>query len=95
MSNHKTQLKQLPPLLTNEEDGKFTDEADLSGFKSVRFELRRKNKTVSLRLSDELLKEIKDTAVGEGIPYQRFIRDAIERALHSVKQHKKVEKVEG
>ena len=98
MSNDKTKLKPLPPLLTDEEAERFTDEADLSeydlsGFKPVRFELRKKDKTVSLRLSDELLKAVKDTAKEEGIPYQRFIRDAIERAVRSVERHRKLEKV--
>jgi len=53
MSNDAKTRKKLPPLLTDEEAERFTDEADLSdydlsGFKTVRFELKKKDRTVSL-----------------------------------------------
>ena len=53
-------LKPMPRLRTDEEAERFVAEADLteydlSGFKPMRFELRRKDKTVSLRLPSELL----------------------------------------
>lgn len=65
---------------------RFVDEADLSEydfsqFRPMRFELRPKGRTVSLRLSQDLLEAAKGTAAAQGIPCHRYIRDAIERAL--------------
>ncbi len=75
----------MPPLNSDEEAERFVAEADLteydlSGFEPMRFELRRKDKTVSLRLPSELLEAAKAAAAREGIPYQRFMRHAIEQA---------------
>ena len=56
-------------------------EYDLSEMTSVRFELRRKDKSVSLRLPEGLLDQVRHRAKQAGMPYQRFIRMAIERAL--------------
>lgn len=86
MSGEKP-LKPMPRLRTDEEAERFVAEADLteydlSGFEPMRFELRRKDKTVSLRLPSELLDAAKAAAAREGIPYQRFMRHAIEQATH-------------
>lgn len=86
MSDDKA-LKPMPPLTSDEEAERFVAEADLteydlSGFKPMRFELRRKDRTVSLRLPSELLAAVKEAAAREGIPYQRFMRHAIEQATH-------------
>ena len=51
----------------------------------VRFELRRKDKSVSLRLPESLFDEVRTQAARAGMPTQRFIRIAIERALQSAK----------
>jgi predicted DNA binding CopG/RHH family protein len=79
-------LKPMPPLNSDEEAERFVAEADLteydlSGFAPMRFELRRKDKTVSLRLPSELLDAAKAAAAREGIPYQRFMRHAVEQAV--------------
>ncbi len=55
---------------------------DLSGGQVVRFEMRRKDKAVSLRLPEKLLEAVSGEVRREGVPYQRFIRMAIESALH-------------
>ena len=73
-------------LRTDEEAERFVAEADLteydfSAMVPVRFELRRKGKAVSLRLSEALLDAVKRTAARQGIPYQRFMRQAIEQAV--------------
>jgi predicted DNA binding CopG/RHH family protein len=47
----------------------------------AQFELRRKDKAVSLRLSDALLEAVKRKAARQSIPYQRFMRQAIEQAV--------------
>ena len=60
-------------------------EYDLSGGQVVRFELKRKDKSVNLRLPEQLLTAVRARAERAGIPYQRFIRIAIERALFDSK----------
>ena len=78
--------KPLPRLTTDEEAERFIDEADLSeydlsGFNSARFEFEKKSARVNMRLPEPLLDAVKAKAQARGIPYQRFIREAIERAL--------------
>jgi predicted DNA binding CopG/RHH family protein len=82
--------KKFPEFKTDAEAEKFVATADLSDFdfsdmKPMRFELRRKDKSVSLRLPEQLLDEVRNTAKRAGMPYQRFIRLAIERALQGPK----------
>ena len=47
----------------------------------VTFELRPKDKTVSLRLPDALLEKVRQRAAKVGIPAQRFMRLALEQAV--------------
>ena len=47
----------------------------------MRFEMRPKDKAVSLRLPERLLDAVRGAAKRQGVPYQRFIRMAIESAL--------------
>ncbi|WP_294532780.1 BrnA antitoxin family protein [uncultured Rhodoblastus sp.] len=82
--------KKFPEFKTDAEAEEFVATADLGEFdfsdmKPMRFELRRKDKSVSLRLPEQLLDEVRTTARRAGMPYQRFIRMAIERALHETK----------
>lgn len=82
--------KKIPTFETDVEAEQFVAHADLtdydlSGAELVRFELKRKDKSVNIRLPEELLNAVRSQAANEGIPYQRFIRLALERALH----HKK------
>jgi predicted DNA binding CopG/RHH family protein len=80
--------KPWPVLKSDEEAERFVAEADLTEYDftkmvPMRFELRRKDKTVSLRLPEALLDAVKRTAARRGIPYQRFMRQALERAITS------------
>ena len=82
--------KILPTLTTDEEAEDFIansdlSEYDLSGMVPVRFELRRKDKSINLRLPEKLLEAVRTRAEQEKIPYQRFIRLALEKALISAK----------
>ena len=82
--------KKFPELKTDAEAERFVATADLSEYdfsdmKPMRFELRRKDKTVSLRLPGPLLDAVRQRAERAGMPYQRFIRMAVERALHDLK----------
>jgi predicted DNA binding CopG/RHH family protein len=56
-------------------------EYDFSNMIPLRCELRHKNKAVSLRLSDALLDAVKRATEHQKIPYQRFMRQAIEQAV--------------
>jgi len=58
---------------------------ELSGGHVVRFEVKAKDSSVNLRLPRELLEAVRGRAKLAGIPYQRFIRMALERALQDPK----------
>jgi predicted DNA binding CopG/RHH family protein len=45
------------------------------------FEFENKSARVSMRMPAPLLAAVKARAKARGIPYQRYIREAIERAL--------------
>ena len=79
-------LKQFPVFKTDEEAEAFVDNADLteydfSQFKPVRFEFEPKAARINMRLPESLLKSVKERASKRGIPYQRFIREALEQAV--------------
>lgn len=78
--------KKFPKFKTDKQVEDFVEKADLreydfSDMKPVKFELRRKDKTVSLRLPEPLLDAVRINAQKMGIPYQRFMRLAIENAI--------------
>jgi predicted DNA binding CopG/RHH family protein len=80
--------KKVPDFKTDEEAEAFVATADLSEYDlsdmtPMRFELRKKDRSVSLRLPEQLYEAVKQRAESVGIPYQRFIRMAIETALRS------------
>jgi predicted DNA binding CopG/RHH family protein len=84
--NAVTKLKKLPRLMSDEEAEQFLDTADLSEYdlssmKRVRFEFKNKDARVNMRLPASLLAEVKAAAAKAGMPYQRFIRQALEGAL--------------
>lgn len=78
--------KPFPHFTTDEEVEQFIDTADLSEydfsqFKPAHFELRKKDARINMRVPAPQLEAVKQAAANEGIPYQRFIRNAIDRAL--------------
>ena len=82
-------LKELPPLLSDEDAERFTDEADLSeydlsGFEPVRFEMQKKTARLELRLPQEQLDAVKQAARARGIPYTRLVRQFIERGMQEL-----------
>jgi predicted DNA binding CopG/RHH family protein len=82
--------RKVPRFKTDEEAEAFLEQdlsdLDFSHFKPMHFEFRPKQKSLNLRISEELLNAIRAHAKREGIPYQRYIRQALERA---VMQHKR------
>jgi predicted DNA binding CopG/RHH family protein len=80
--------KSLPVLSTDQEAEAFVAEADLtefdlSGLRLMRFEFEPKSERVNMRLPRTLLDAVKAKAGLAGIPYQRFIRQALEHAVQT------------
>ncbi len=78
--------KKIPSFKSDRAATAFVDKADLpqydlSGAKLVRFEIKRKDKSINLRLSEELYDAVRQRAARAGLPYQRFIRLTLEQVL--------------
>jgi predicted DNA binding CopG/RHH family protein len=77
--------RRVPKLRTDEEAEAFLDQdlcdLDFSQFKPARFEFEKKAARVNMRLPEALLNAVKARAQARGIPYQRFIREALEQAI--------------
>ena len=54
---------------------------DFSQFKPVRFEFEKKDEQINMRVPGPLLAAVKARAKARGIPYTRFIRETLERAM--------------
>lgn len=79
--------KKLPRLKTDKEAEVFVATADLTEYdlsvlRPVRFEFQRKDKRVNMRLPESLFEAVKSKAARAGVPYQRFIRQVLEAAVH-------------
>lgn len=80
--------RKLPVPQSDQAAAEFVENADLSGFdlsemSPVRFEFARKGARLNMRLPGELLAAVKMAAEKAGIPYQRFIRQTLEQAVHT------------
>ncbi len=83
-------MKRKVPKLTSDNQAEVFLEQDLSDldfsqFKPVQFEFEKKTARVNMRLPQPLLDAVKKRASARHIPYQRFIREALERAVGSRK----------
>lgn len=79
-------LKPLPTFASDKAAEQFVDSEDLSTYDLskghvVRFEFEPKSAQVNLRMPEGLLLSVKQRAKLRGIPYQRYIREVLERAL--------------
>ena len=88
MSARRTskRLKTLHVFESDKSAERFVAEADLATYdlsngKVMRFEYERKSAQVNLRMPEGLLFGVKQQAKLRGIPYQRYIRQVLERAL--------------
>jgi predicted DNA binding CopG/RHH family protein len=54
---------------------------DFSKFKPAKFEFEKKDEQINMRISKPLLAALKARAQARGIPYTRFIRETLERAI--------------
>ena len=82
----KVKVKPFPDLSSDKAAEAFVAEADLTDFdwsdmKSVRFEFAAKDARINMRLPADLLAAVKERATREHMPYQRFIRRALEGAV--------------
>jgi predicted DNA binding CopG/RHH family protein len=78
--------KKIPTFRSDRAAAAFVDKADLtkfdlSGAQLTRFEIRPKDRSINLRLSEGLYKAVQKRASRAGLPYQRFIRLALEQAV--------------
>lgn len=78
--------KKFPVFKTDKEAEHFVDTADLSEydfsqFKPVKFEFEKKTAQINMRVPKPLLDAVKERAKKRGIPYTRFVREAMEMAL--------------
>ena len=82
----------VPVMISDEEAEAFLaqdlSDLDFSQFKPMHFELQPKSERVNMRLPKPLLDAARARAKEEGIPYQRFIRRALEMALAAGDQKK-------
>jgi predicted DNA binding CopG/RHH family protein len=83
--------RKLPKLRSDKEAEAFVATADLtdydlSGMRLMRFEFQPKSERVNMRLPRPLLEAVKASAAKAGIPYQRFIRQALEAAVQPRKR---------
>ena len=90
MNRKSKTLKKLPKLRSDRAAERFVADADLStynlsGLKPARFEFAPKEARINMRLPGELLAAVKRAAARDAVPYQRFIRRALENALTSEK----------
>ena len=78
--------KKIPTFKSDRQAAAFVEKADLtqydfSGAQLTRFEIKPKGKSINLRLSEELYDAVRERAARAGLPYQRFIRLTLERAV--------------
>ncbi len=77
--------KQIPEFRSDEEleafiEGDLSD-LDFSKLRRVHFEFAKKTAQVNMRLPEALLEAVKARSAQRGIPYTRFIREALEQAI--------------
>lgn len=90
MKSKPKSLKRLPRLESDAQAERFVADSDLtrydlSALHPTRFEFAPKEARVNMRLPSKLLKAVKLAAAERGIPYQRFIRQTLERAVAEVR----------
>ncbi len=79
--------KKLPRLRSDKAAEDFVAKADLTQYdlsemRPMRFEFQAKSERVNMRLPRQLLDAVRASAAKAGVPYQRFIRQALEDAVH-------------
>lgn len=77
--------RKVPRMTTDEEAEAFLaqdlSDLDFSQFKTINFEFEKKTAQINMRVPKTLLDAVKEHAKARGIPYTRFVREAMELAL--------------
>jgi predicted DNA binding CopG/RHH family protein len=77
--------RKIPEFPSDEEAAAFLEEdlsdLDFAQFRPVHFEFEKKTAQINMRLPKSLLDAVKERSAARGIPYTRFIREAVEKAL--------------
>jgi predicted DNA binding CopG/RHH family protein len=77
--------KKVPRLKSDKEAEAFLAQdlsnLDFSQFKPAQFEFETKSEQINMRVPKPLLAAVKARAKARGIPYTRFIRETLERAV--------------
>ncbi len=85
----RSMKKKVPRLKTDEEAEAFLShdlsKLDFSQFRPARFEFEKKDEQINMRVPKPLLAAVKARAKARGIPYTRFIRETLERAVTAAK----------
>ncbi len=81
--------RKVPRLKTDEEAEAFLDQDlsdfDFSQFKPLRYEIENKTARLNMRMPQSQMEAIKAEARKRGVPYQRLIRELVQRGLESLK----------
>ena len=77
--------KSVPVMTTDEEAEAFLEQdlsdLDFSQFRAMVWETAPKTARVNMRLPQGLIEAVKARAAARGVPYQRLIREALEREV--------------
>lgn len=78
-------MKTVPKLTTDNEAeaflGQDLSDLDFRQFREVNWEAQPKTARVNMRLPEGLFAAVKARAAARGVPYQRLIREALEREV--------------
>lgn len=81
--------RKVPRMKTDEEVEAFLEQdlsdLDFSQFKPFSFEFENKTARVNMRMPQSQIDAVKAEAKKRGIPYQRFMRELVQRGLESLK----------
>ncbi|WP_048646882.1 CopG family antitoxin [Nitratireductor soli] len=81
--------RKVPKLKTDEDVEAFLDQdlsdLDFSQFKPAGFEFESKAARVNMRMPESQLEAVKAEAKKRGIPYQRMMRELLQRGLESLR----------
>ena len=84
--------RKVPKLRSDREAEEFLEQdlsnLDFSQFRPLRFEFEKKTAQLNMRLPESLLKAVKQRSSARGIPYTRFVREALELALAQAQRGK-------
>jgi predicted DNA binding CopG/RHH family protein len=81
--------KKVPRMKTDKKAEAFLAQdlssLDFSQFQPAQFEFEKKDEQINMRLPKPLLTAVKACAKERGIPYTRFIRETLQRAVFAPK----------